>query len=139
MKFYKFWAGLACVGLIVSSFLPWAYYPDLDKVFTGFFSEQNIYGKPGKVFVFFGAISLAFVFIDKVWAKRFKLLFAALTLAYLVKTYILYTRCYLNICPEQKYGLYILIASAVGLFVTALLPDLKVHSTEEHEPGEEIS
>lgn len=127
MKFYKYWALLACAGLIVSSFLPWTYYPDLDKVFTGFFSEQNLYGKPGKVFVFFAVISAIFVFIDKVWAKRFNLLFAALTLAYLIKTYILFTNCYGGLCPEKLYGIYILIASSVLLMVTAVLPDLQVH------------
>lgn len=133
MKFYKFWALLACTGLIVSSFLPWTYYPDLDKVFTGFFSEQNLYGRPGKVFIFFGVISLAFVMIDRVWAKRFNLLFAALNLAYLIKTYILFTNCYSGICPEKLYGIYILIISSILLLVTALLPDLKVDS----EPGKE--
>lgn len=130
MKHYKVWASLACMGLIVSSFLPWAYYPDIDKVFTGFFSEQNIYGKPGKVFVFFGALSLAFVFIDKVWAKRFILLFAALTLAFLIKTYILYTKCYLNVCPEKLFGIYLLIISTVGLFIISIFPDMKLKPEE---------
>lgn len=131
MKFYKFWAILACVGLAVSCFLPWAYYPDLNKVFTGFFSEQNIYGKPGKVFIFFAAISFVFVLIDRVWAKRFNVLFAALNIAYLIKTYILFTNCYSGICPEKRVGIYMLLASSLLLMITALLPDLKVEEKKE--------
>lgn len=135
MKFYKFWAILACVGLVVSCFLPWTYYPDLDKVFTGFFSEQNIYGRPGKVFIFFAVISFVFVMINRVWSKRFNVLFAALNLAYLIKTVILYTNCYSGICPTKLYGIYILIASAILLMVTALLPDLKI----EEKPADTSS
>ncbi len=133
MKFYKFWALLACTGLIISCFLPWTYYPDLNKVFTGFFSEKNIYGKPAKVFIFFAVIYLICVFIDRVWAKRFNVLFAALNLAYLIKTWILFTGCYSGICPEKRYGIYLLLVSCLLMMVTALLPDYKL---KEDSPSE---
>lgn len=135
MKFYKFWVVLACVGLIVSSFLPWAYYPDLDKVFTGFYSERNLYGQPGKVFIFLAVISLVFGFINKVWAKRANLLIGAITIAYLIKTYLLYTTCYSGVCPEKRFGIYLLVISGLLLMVTALLPDTKVEvkKVSDHE------
>lgn len=133
MKFYKIWASLACVALIASCFMPWTYYPDLNKVFNGFFSEQNIYGKPGKVFIFFAVISLVFVLINRVWAKRFNVLIAALNIAYLIKTYILFTNCYVT-CPEKRYGIYVLLASSILLMVTALLPDMKIKENKAEDP-----
>jgi len=51
---YSQWIGvIAALLLIGACFMPWAYFPDLDKEFTGFFSQGNIYGKPGKVIIFF--------------------------------------------------------------------------------------
>ena len=48
------WIGIAAALLLVgASFMPWAYFPDLGKDFTGFFSELNRYGRPGEVLVFF--------------------------------------------------------------------------------------
>lgn len=140
MKYYKFWVLLAGLGLIVSSFLPWTYYPDLDKVFTGFFSERNFYGKPGKVFVFFAVVSIIFSLIEKIWAKRFNLFFAALNLAYLIKTYILFTNCYGGTCPEKRYGIYILIASGILLLITSLFPDQRIEGpkTENTQGGESL-
>lgn len=132
MKYYKVWALLACAGLIASCFMPWTYYPDLNKVFNGFFSEQNMYGRPGKVFVFFAVVSMAFILINRVWAKRFNVLVSALNLAYLIKTYILFTNCYVT-CPEKRYGIYVLLVSSILLMVTALLPDMKVEGKHVDE------
>ncbi len=37
----------ACIALVVSCFLPWGHYADINQDFTGFYSYQNQYGKPG--------------------------------------------------------------------------------------------
>lgn len=131
MKFYKVWAILAALVLIASCFMPWAFYPDRNESFTGFYSYLNHYGKPGKVFVFFGVLSFIFILIDRVWAKRINLVLAALNIAFLIKTYILFTRCYLDVCPEKRYGIYLLIFSSLLLMITALLPNTKVEESEE--------
>ena len=70
MKYYKWIGWSSSVLLIVSCFTPWAYYADLNKNFTGFFSEQNIYGKPAMFFVFFAIVSIVLIYLDKVWAKK---------------------------------------------------------------------
>lgn len=126
MKFYKQIGFIACVLLIISCFLPWAYYPDLHQSFTGFFSEKEIYGKPGKVFIFFAACSVILIFIDKIWAKRTLIFITAFNLGYLIRTYILFTTCYNTICPSKEYGLYLLILSSVVLMIVSFFPDLKV-------------
>jgi hypothetical protein len=117
---------LACLLIIVSCFMPWTFHPDLQKYFTGFYSEQNMYGRPGKLFLIFAIISILLFVIPKVWAKRTNWLIAALTIAYTVKTYFLFTSCYSGICPIKQFGIYLLLASVVVMFLAALLPDMKM-------------
>jgi hypothetical protein len=117
---------IACFLLVLTCFLPWTYYPDLQKYFTGFYSEQNIYGKPGKLFVIFAALSIFLFAMPKVWAKRSNWLVATLTVAYTVKTYVAFTACYSGICPVKQIGIYLLLLSVTIIFVAAILPDLKL-------------
>jgi uncharacterized membrane protein YjjP (DUF1212 family) len=140
MKYYKLTGLLACLLLTVSCFLPWAYYPDLHKSFTGFFSEQNMYGKPAKVFIFFAISSLILILLNKVWAKRTLIFFAALNIGYLLKTYVIFTSCYNTYCPQKQYGLYLLIISCVVLMVVSFFPDLKLeikNQDSSHEQNQE--
>lgn len=126
MKYYKQIGIAACVLLVISCFLPWAFYPDLHKSFDGFFSEKEIYGKPGKVFIFFAVVSAILILLNSVWAKRTLIFIAAFNLGYMIRTYILYTSCYRAFCPEKQYGLYLLIFSSVLLLVASFFPNLKV-------------
>lgn len=133
MKYYKIIGLLACAILIVSCFLPWAYYADLNKTFNGFFSEKNNYGKPGKFFVFFAVASIVLIYLDKVWAKRVHLFLSGLTIGYLIKTYILFTSCYNAYCPEKRAGLYLLILSSALIMIVSILPDLKIAKNVSEE------
>jgi hypothetical protein len=124
MKYYKWIGWCAAALLIASCFMPWTFYADLNKSFTGFFTERNMYGKPGMFFTFFGALSVVLVYLDKIWAKRIHIFLAALNIGYLVKSYILFTSCYNAYCPEKKFGLYFLILSSVALMVVAVSPNM---------------
>lgn len=126
MKYYKQIGILACLLLIIGSLSPLAYYPDLHQSFTGFYSEKNMYGRPGKVFTFFAVVSVVLIFVNKIWVKRAFIFLAAFNLGYLIKTYVVFTSCYNTICPEKKYGLFLLIAGSVLLMLTALFPDMKI-------------
>jgi hypothetical protein len=117
--------GLAAAALgIVACFLPWAYYPDLQKSFTGFQTEQNIYGKPGGVLTFLFVCCAVFLLIPRIWAKRLNLIFAGLLVAYCVKCYLLFTACYRGNCPVKEGGMFILLLSAALVMLAALLPDM---------------
>lgn len=120
------WLGItACVVLIIACFMPWTFHADVGKDFTGFFSEQNKYGRPGKFMIIFAVIILSFMLLPKVWAKRTNLFLAAMLVAYAVKTYILYTSCYMAYCPEKKTGVFLMLFSTVMIFIAALLPNMK--------------
>lgn len=129
MRNYKIWGLLACVIVIASCFMPWTFYPDLNTSFTGFYSKENMYGKPGKVFIFLALISVVLILIDRLWAKRVLLFIGAINIAYLIKTYVLFTSCYSGLCPIKQYGLYLLMGGTVLLMVAAILPDMKVHKS----------
>jgi uncharacterized membrane protein YjjP (DUF1212 family) len=133
MKYYKIIGFIACALLVISCFLPWAYYPDLHTSFTGFYSEQSMYGKPGKVFIFFAVCCLVLILINQVWAKRTCIFFAAFNMGYLIKTYVLFTSCYNTICPQKQYGLYLLILSSVLLMIVSVFPNMKLKNEQGQE------
>lgn len=131
MKYYKIIGLATCALLLISCFLPWTYYADLDKSFTGFFTEKNMYGRPGMFFTILAVGSAILICIDRVWAKRLNILFAALAIGYLIKTFIQYTSCYAGYCPEKRYGIYLLVVSCLLLLVTALFPDIRLMEETE--------
>ncbi len=137
MKYYKTIGLSACVLLIISCFLPWTYYADINKNFTGFYTEKNMYGKPAMFFVFIAIVSALLIYADKLWAKRTLIFLVALSIGYLIKTYVLYTSCYNAYCPEKRYGLYVLIFSTLLLTAVAVFPDGKIMDDKE-APAEEI-
>ncbi|MFL5746618.1 MAG: hypothetical protein ACJ751_18220 [Niastella sp.] len=124
---YSQWIGIAAaIILVIAGFLPWTYHPDLNKNFTGFFSENNVYGKPGYVFVIMSIITIVFFAIQRIWAKRWNMFICALVLSYAIKSFIMFSGCYRGICPDKLAGLWIMLASAVLMMVMALFPDIKL-------------
>jgi len=124
---YLHWIGIAaCVTLIISCFLPWTFHADLNQTFNGFYSYDNHYGKPGKFLVFFGALMLLFMFLPKLWAKRTNLFISSLTAAYAVKTFILFSSCYNNYCPQKLFGIYLMLGCCMLILVAAVFPNARI-------------
>lgn len=124
---YLHWLGIAaCLTLIVSCFLPWTYHADLNQSFTGFYSYDNHYGKPGKFLIFFGIVVLVFMILPKVWAKRANLFICAFTVAYAIKSFILFGSCYNNYCPQKLFSLYLMVACAVIMLIASGFPNAKI-------------
>ena len=126
MKYSKWVGVIIYIMLIGVCFTPWTYHADLQVYFTGFFSQNNVYGKPGKYFIIFSLICVLLMFIPKVWAKFTHLFFAGIIMAYALKTYHLFTSSYNAYTPEKQPGIYALVALTVLSFVIALLPDMKL-------------
>ena len=128
MKYSK-WIGIsACVLLVVSCFLPWTYHADLDKTFTGLFSEKNIYGKPGKFLILFAILSAVLILIPKIWAKRTHLFLSALSFGYAIRSFIVFIACYNTYCPEKKYGIWLMLFSCFVILLVSVFPDMKLES-----------
>ena len=128
MKYSNYIGVGAAVLLIIACFLPWAYYPDIDKTFTGFFSEKNVYGKPGKFLGALAILAIVFFLAPKVWAKRANLLLSALLIAFSVKTFILFASCYHGTCPEKRIGIFLMLIAPAIVAIAAILPRGKTES-----------
>ena len=116
----------ACALLIVSCFMHWAWYPDIEKNFTGFFTQGNYYGRPGRLLSFFGATGIVFYFLRKNWSDRLNLIFSALCAAYAFTSFLRYTSSYDGFVPEKKIGIFIMLfSSLVHLAATMLNTGLK--------------
>lgn len=121
------WIGVAaCIAVIVSCFLPWVYFADLQQHFTGFYSYNNEYGKPGKFLLLMVTAIMVFSILPRLWAKRTNLFLSALTLAYAVKSYILFGSCYNNYCPQKEFGIYLMLVAMVVVFISTIFPDMKL-------------
>ena len=134
MTRYSKWVGLAALAaLVLACFLPWAFYADVNEVFTGFFSQGNVYGKPGKFLLIFGSITTLFIFLKNLWVKRAALLLGGLNVAYAIKNFLLFGACYRGYCPEKRIGLYLMLIATIVLFITTLLPEGKVSKVTERQ------
>jgi hypothetical protein len=89
---------------------------------TGWKTEQNVYGMPGKWFSFMALFSVLAQFIPSLFLKRANLLFMALNLAYAVFTFVKYNRSYGIITPTIQYGSWIMVLASLVLMFAALFP-----------------
>ncbi|MDB5278706.1 MAG: hypothetical protein JWR61_3661 [Ferruginibacter sp.] len=127
----------ACILLVIACFLPWTYYADphitneAQRTFTGFFTFQNQYGKPGKLLSFIAIIVFGFMLLPKLWAKRANLFIAALGVGYAIKTYILFTSCYNAYCPEKKAGIFLMMACVILLLLASAFPNVKMEQEKK--------
>jgi len=106
--------------------MPWTFYKDINQTFTGFYSFQNQYGKPGKFLCFNAVIAFTLMMLPKVWAKRTNLFVCALAVGYAIKTFILFTSCYNAYCPEKKAGIWLMFLATFLMLLSSAFPDLKI-------------
>ncbi|MBL0356898.1 MAG: hypothetical protein IPP72_08385 [Chitinophagaceae bacterium] len=125
---------VACIALVVACFMPWAYYADIKETFTGFYSFQNNYGKPGKFLTLVAIIAFVLMYLPKVWAKRTNLFVCALGVGYAIKSYILFTSCYNAYCPEKEAGVYLMLIATIIMLLSSIFPDLKMKDKKAHTP-----
>jgi hypothetical protein len=130
LKLAIYFGIVAALLLIICCFFPWAYYPDIQQNFTGFYSKGNNYGKPGKAFIFLSVISIAFFLIPALWAKRANQFMAVLIFSYALKTYMLFAACYLGICPQTKIGLFGVLFFSLIILVCSLLSRAPIKADE---------
>jgi hypothetical protein len=131
---YSQWIGVAAALLVGGAcFLPWAWFPDLRQDFTGFYSQGNVYGRPGKVLITLCVIEAVLFLIPRVWAKRANIFVAAVGFAFGVKCLILFGACYRGICPERKIGVFLVAGGALIALAMTFMPSLGVK--EERPEG----
>jgi hypothetical protein len=126
------WLGvLACVALIVSCFMPWAYYADINQNFTGLYSLKNEYGRPGRLMIPIAILAMLFILLPRLWAKRINMFLCALLVGYSIKTYVMFTSCYNAYCPQKMPGIYLMLASSIIMLLAAVFPRLEIKNKED--------
>ncbi len=128
MKYSNIIGLAAGVLLIISCFLPWTFHPDLQEYFTGFYSRENYYGKPGKFFLMLTIPAITFFILPRIWAKRANLMVVGLIVAYAAKNLIVFTSCYNGICPVKQVGIYLMLFSVSIMMVAVVSPAMKLKS-----------
>jgi hypothetical protein len=124
---------IACLVLVVACFMPWTYHADLKETFTGFYSHDNHYGKPGLFLTGIAVIAFAFMYIPKVWAKRINLFVCAVGVGYAIKSYTLFTSCYNAYCPEKRTGIFLIMICTVIMLAASVFPDLKIKDKKHQD------
>lgn len=119
----------AGILLVIACFLPWTYHADINQTFTGLYSYKNQYGRPGKFLVLIGVLSVFFMLLPKLWAKRVNLFLTALGLGYAIKTFVLFTSCYNAYCPSKQLAIYIMLYSSIILLAAAIFPSARVRKS----------
>lgn len=120
------WLGVAAaIALIVSCFIPWVIIESKDIVVSGVESAGTNFGKPGYFHLFFAALYLIFVFINRVWSKRVNMFISAFNIAWAVRNFAIISACYGGECPEKKAGLYIALISSIIMLVSVLFSGAK--------------
>ncbi|MGO8055568.1 hypothetical protein, partial [Rhizobium leguminosarum] len=57
----------------------------------------------------------------------------ALTVAYAIKSFILFSGCYHGICPEKKIGLWLMLIASVIMIAMAVFPDTSLTTSEKKD------
>ena len=130
-KIIRWLAVLSVTGLIICCYLPWSYFPDIKETFSGFYSHNNEYGKPGVLIVPIAIISGIFLLLNRMWAKRANLFISALLLGYVIKSYVLFTNCYGIYCPEKQPAVYLILFFSFFMMMGAIFPQMKLKTPSQ--------
>lgn len=125
-KIFLYLGLFAALLLVISCFLPWTSYPYVNLTFNGVnvqrFVTGNYYGKAGYPILVLTIITAVLFLIKKLWAKRLAVFISALLLAYIVRTYIIFTSGLVEGDVIKHFGIYLLLISSAALFISSLFP-----------------
>lgn len=128
MKWPRITGIVSCIALIISCFMHWAWYPDIQEFFTGFYSKHNYYGRPGVLLSVVAVTGAWFHWINKAWADRLNLVFSGLGTAYAITSFLRFISSYDGFVPEKQAGVFIMLAAAIIHLVMSVL-NLSVQRT----------
>ncbi|TAD84127.1 MAG: hypothetical protein EAY75_13680 [Bacteroidetes bacterium] len=112
---------VACCALAAACFMNWAWYPDIQEFFTGFYSKQNYYGRPGLLLTSLAGISGIMYIVRKTWSYRINLILGAITLGYAITAFLRFSSAYDGFLPEKQFGIWLMLfAAGTNLFASVV-------------------
>jgi hypothetical protein len=117
----KWIAMVIAIAIIGSCFFPWVTLPSKNVSIGGFYSNTNVFGKPGIFHAFLISIALVFVLINKNWSIRAAFFVAAFHIAWALRNFVRLSACEGGLCPEKQTALYVLLICSLVFPVAVLL------------------
>jgi hypothetical protein len=111
----------AATVIITACFLPWVTIVEKDLTVTGMQAEAIGLGKPGLVHLFFSALFILFVLLNRPWSLRTAFFISAFNFAWALRNYISFSACSGGECPVKRFGLYLILLSAIATAAFLLL------------------
>jgi len=110
--------------MILACFLPWVHINSIQETFNGFnpkpFATGNNYGKAGKFIVLLTSIIFVGMLLPKIWAKRLNLFLSALLLAFVIRTYVIFTGSLFENDVIRKPGIYMIVICAILILFSSV-------------------
>lgn len=128
--------GVAAIAILIySCTMVWVTIPVRNISVGGFHSTGTDYfGRPGLMITLLCAIAAVFFLVPRLWAKRANVFVCALNFAWSVaKFYQIGVLCRYGDCPVRQTGIYIMLFSAIVIFIMGLLPKLEI-PRKDHPP-----
>ena len=129
MKYAQTIGILACLVVLICSFLPWSIVVSEQITISGFDTKGTSFGRPGLFLNFFTVIALIFFVVPSIWAKRTNIFIGAIVFAWSVRNYILVSTCLMGECPVKQPALYVLVGASFVIMIMTLLP--KINTTKK--------
>lgn len=111
--------------LIGSCFMPWMIIESKGLTISGVDTTGTSFGKPAYFHFLWTGLFMIFFVVNRVWSRRAAMAFSAFNMAWAFRNFMLLPACQMGDCPARQTGLYILLISAILLFVTGLLAPVK--------------
>jgi hypothetical protein len=124
MKYSQTIGILACLVVLICSYLPWSFVVSEQITISGFDTKGTSFGRPGLFLDFFTCLSLILFAIPAIWAKRTNIFIGAIVFAWSIRNYILVSTCLMGECPVKQTALYVLVAASFVVMIMTLLPTI---------------
>ena len=120
---------IASLAIIVTCFIPWVHYNNIDVTFTGYnvkrFATGVYYGRAGIIITILAAMSLLFTLMQSVVAKRVNMFLCALLVAYTLRTYVIFTGSLFDGEVTKLFGIYLIVLLSFVMLICSVFPYLK--------------
>ncbi len=88
------------------------------------------------MFIILTVISVVFYLVPRLWAKRWNVFLCCIIVAFGIRTFLIFSACYVGICPERQTGIWIMLICAVLMLLAALLPDLRINDQKSRNTSD---
>ena len=132
MKYKKnlhYLAIISTIAIIITCFIPWVHYNNIDVTFNGYnvkrFATGVYYGRAGIIITILASISLVFTLMQSVVAKRVNMFLCALLVAYTLRTYVIFTGSLFDGEVTKLAGIYLIVFLSFVMVFCSIFPSLK--------------